>query len=175
MYQPCVLSPEKDPAVYLSDNLTIVEACKSVNAIKMGIANTPNTKELANLRFLALHGFQPCRNHFGVPLYANSIFRNAKVNKLAMSGDYSHHRWGCAMDLDQDGKAHGITNKQVFDWFYLNKDVPYTELIWEFGDKYQPAWVHMAIVEGREWERKTKIAWYDPKEEKTKYAPFNLY
>ena len=50
---------------------------------------------------------------------------------------------------------------------FIKENLPFTELIWEFGDEDKPDWVHVAIAKGRENEKKIKIA--ERIEGKTKY------
>ena len=61
-----------------------------------------------------------------------------------------------ALDLDQDGRNKGVSNADVF--FFIKENLPFSELIWEFGNEDNPNWVHVAIAKGRENEKKTKIA-----------------
>jgi hypothetical protein len=73
---------------------------------------------------------------------------------------------GMALDLDCDGDGTPTTNSQVFHWIMVN--VPFTQLIWEFGDERNPAWVHVSFEKGnikREVLRALKGG---------KYIPFDL-
>ena len=47
------------------------------------------------------------------------------------------------------GKGHadmfgGVTNKEIFD--YIKDSLDFDQLIWEFGDKNNPAWVHCSFI-----------------------------
>jgi len=41
-----------------------------------------------------------------------------------------------------DGNPHGITNAQVFE--YIKNNLPFDQLIWEFGTDENPDWVHVS-------------------------------
>jgi zinc D-Ala-D-Ala carboxypeptidase len=132
----------------LSKNLTLIELVKSPTATRHGIPNMPNDEQYENLVYLAKGIFQPVRDHFGCPIFISSGFRSEKLNKKIGGAKYSHHRLGCAIDMDQDGKGTGISNADVFHFIKNNLD--YTQLIWEFGTDENPAWVHASLVKGQE-------------------------
>jgi hypothetical protein len=44
------------------------------------------------------------------------------------------------MDADIFG---GVTNKQIFE--FIKSDLDFDQLIWEFGDSNEPAWVHVSL------------------------------
>ena len=149
----------------LSKNLSLNEVTKSNTAQRRGIDNTPNEGHLKNLKYLAEQVFQPLREHFGVPIYISSGYRSQALNEAIGGSPRSFHSHGMALDLDQDGRNKGVSNCDVF--YYIKDNLPFTELIWEFGDEYEPNWVHVAIASGREDEKKIKIA--EKIDGKTKY------
>lgn len=140
----------------LSKNLSLSEVTKSNTAQRRGIDNTPQDLHLANLKYLAEQVFQPIRDHFGVPIYISSGYRSLELNEAIGGSPRSFHSHGMALDLDQDGRNQGVSNCDVF--YFIKDNLPFTELIWEFGDEYEPNWVHVAIAKGRENEKKIKIA-----------------
>ena len=140
----------------LSKNLSLDEVIKSNTALRRGIDNTPNEGHLKNLKYIAEQVFQPIREHFGVPIYISSGYRSQALNEAIGGSTRSFHSHGMALDLDQDGRNKGVSNADVF--YYIKNNLPYTELIWEFGDETNPNWVHVAIAPGREDEKNTKIA-----------------
>jgi len=73
------------------------------------------------------------------------------------------------LDLDQDGRSNSVTNTDIF--YYIKDNLPFSELIWEFGDEDKPDWVHVAIAKGRENEKNTKIAYRE--DGKTKYKKWD--
>ena len=140
----------------LSKNLSLNEVIKSNTAERRGIDNNPNESHLANLKYLAEQVFQPIRDHFGVPIYISSGYRSPALNEAIGGSPHSFHSHGMALDLDQDGRNKGVSNADVF--FFIKENLPFSELIWEFGTEDNPNWVHVAIAKGRENEKKTKIA-----------------
>jgi zinc D-Ala-D-Ala carboxypeptidase len=140
----------------LSKNLSLHEVTKSDTAMRKGIDNTPSEEHLENLKYLAKKVFQPIREHFGVPIYISSGYRSPELNKAVGGSSRSFHSHGMALDLDQDGRNKGVSNSDVF--YFIKDNLPFTELIWEFGDENNPNWVHVAIASGREDEKNIKIA-----------------
>lgn len=137
----------------LSKNFSLAELCNSHTAKKLGIDNTPNEIEIENLRYLCLKVLQPLRDNKGQAININVGFRNRKLNNAVGGSSTSFHLKGCAVDIDNDNTE--ISNKEIFDYIRLN--LPYTELIWERGTALNPAWVHVAILRGRENEKETLI------------------
>ena len=154
----------------LSKNLSLSEVTKSNTAMRRGIDNNPTEAHIENLKYVAEKVFQPIRNHFGVPIYISSGYRSQTLNEAIGGSPRSFHSHGMALDLDQDGRNRGVNNADVF--YYIKENLPYTELIWEFGDDKNPNWVHVAIAKGREDEKNTKIA--KKVDNRTTYSKFDL-
>jgi zinc D-Ala-D-Ala carboxypeptidase len=129
----------------LSKNLTLAEATKSQVATRLGIKNVPNQVQTRNLQLIAQHVFQPVRDHFDVAIAVTSGFRSLALNKAIGGSKTSEHMEGRALDLDGDVFG-GVTNKEIFDFIKNNLD--FNQLIWEFGDKDNPDWVHVSYKEG---------------------------
>lgn len=125
----------------ISDNITFSEATKSQEAIRLGINNSPNDVQLSWMRQVATKIFEPLRKHFGKPIGISSFFRSGALNKKIGGSKNSQHTEGKAVDIDADIFG-GLTNKQIFD--YLRKYADFDQLIWEFGDYNNPAWVHVS-------------------------------
>lgn len=125
----------------LSKNLTLAEMTRSESAKRAGIRNNPSNVHLANMVKLANVIFQPIRDHFNCPIHISSGYRSAALNAaIPGSSKKSQHSSGEAMDIDMDNTK--ITNKQVFD--YIKDNLDFDQLIWEFGTKDNPAWVHVS-------------------------------
>ena len=153
----------------LSTNLSLSETTKSNTAIRRGINNTPTDAHIENLKYLAKKVFQPIRDHFGSSIFVSSGYRSKDLNEAIGGSQRSFHSHGCALDLDMDGRSNKITNADIFN--YIKENLPYSELIWEFGTDENPNWVHVAIAKGREDEKNTKIAY--KVEGKTKYKKWD--
>jgi len=154
----------------LSKNLSLSEVIKSNTALRRGIDNTPTESHIKNLKYVAEKVFQPIRDHFDAPIYISSGYRSQALNEAIGGSTRSFHSHGMALDLDQDDRNRGVSNADVF--FYIKECLPFTELIWEFGDENNPNWVHVAIAKGREDEKNTKIA--KKVDNRTIYSKFDL-
>jgi hypothetical protein len=127
----------------LSENLTLSEVTKSDTAKRLGIDNNPTPEHLANLKLVAENIFEPIRKHFGKPIFLSSGYRSKALNSAVPgSSSTSQHCSGEALDLDQDGKSTGVTNKMVFE--YIKNNLNFDQLIWEFGTDSNPDWVHVS-------------------------------
>jgi hypothetical protein len=125
----------------LSKNLSLAELTKSATAIKHGIANEPTIEHLLNLKELATNVFQPIREHFGMPIGISSGYRSMALNDLIGGSSRSQHSKGEAVDIDADIFG-GVTNKEIF--YFIKEHLDFDQLIWEFGNDNEPAWVHVS-------------------------------
>jgi zinc D-Ala-D-Ala carboxypeptidase len=127
----------------ISKHLSLAEVTTSDTAKRLGIKNQPTAEHLANFKLLAEKVFEPLREHFGKPIKVSSGYRSKELNAAVPgASSTSQHCSGEALDLDQDGMPHGITNKMVFD--YIRDNLPFDQLIWEFGTNDNPDWVHVS-------------------------------
>jgi hypothetical protein len=99
----------------------------------------PIQEHLENLKGLAENIFEPIRNHFGSPIYISSGYRSQKLNAAIGGSMNSQHSRGMAIDIDMDGTD--IKNSAIFEYA---KTLPFDQLIWEFGTKDNPDWVHIS-------------------------------
>ena len=104
--------------------------------------NEPNEVELAAMKLVSETCFEPLRKHFNKPIGISSFFRSEEVNKAVGGSATSAHMFGEAIDIDADIMDNGITNADIFH--YLRENVEFDQLIWEFGDKQNPDWVHVS-------------------------------
>lgn len=126
----------------LSEHLDLVEVTRSTDAKRFGIKNEPTAEHLDNLKKLAENIFEPIRKHFGVPIFVSSGYRSSKLNKAIGGTKNSQHLLGQALDLDMDASKSGVTNKMVFD--YIKNNLDFDQLIFEYGTKDAPDWVHVS-------------------------------
>ncbi len=126
----------------LSNNLDLGELTRSESAKRAGISNKPTAEHIENMKKLANNIFQPIREHFDVPIFISSGYRSKELNTRVGGSTTSQHSSGEAIDIDMDGSSSGVTNKEVFDFIKDNLD--FDQLIWEFGSKKNPDWVHVS-------------------------------
>ena len=127
----------------LSKNLSLAEVTKSATAIRRGISNEPTIEHMENLKQVAENIFQPLRDKFKVPIAITSGYRSADLNKAIGGSITSQHCKGQALDIDADVYG-GLTNKEIFD--YIKDSLDFDQLIWEFGNKNNPSWVHCSFI-----------------------------
>lgn len=126
----------------VSQNITLGEATKSQTATRLKIDNTPNEEALLNMKHVAENVFEPIRKHFGIPIGISSFYRSPKLNKAVKGSKTSQHTKGEAIDIDADIFG-GVTNAEIFEFVRQNLD--YDQLIWEYGNDKNPAWVHVSL------------------------------
>ena len=148
----------------ISKHISYKEATQSQTAIRKGINNEPDAYQLQNMQLLAEKVFEPLREHFGVPIAINSFFRSQKLNKAIGGAAGSQHTQGRAIDIDDT--LGGVSNKQMFDWIRENLD--FDQIIWEFGNDSNPAWVHISYVS--ESENRKRVLKASKKNGKTVYT-----
>ncbi len=127
----------------ISEHLSLAEVTRSDSAKRKGISNMPTPEHIENFKKLAKNIFEPIRKHFGVPIMISSGYRSKALNTAIGGSLTSQHCSGEAIDIDMDGTANGVTNKMVFD--YIKSNLNFDQLIWEFGTKDAPDWVHVSF------------------------------
>ncbi len=152
----------------LSEHLNLAEVTRSETAKRKGISNMPTPEHLENFKNLAINIFEPIRKHFGKPIHISSGYRSKELNTAIGGSLTSQHCSGEAIDIDMDGSANGITNKQVFD--YIKQHLNFDQLIWEFGTSANPDWVHVSYkTNGKQRKQVLKAV---KQGGKTSYVPY---
>jgi zinc D-Ala-D-Ala carboxypeptidase len=128
----------------ISKNISLEEAIKSQTAIRKGIDNTPPKDIIPNMVLVANNCFEPLREWYGKPIGIGSFYRSVALNRAIKGSPRSQHCKGQAIDIDADIFNNGITNRHIYNWLRFNVD--FDQLIWEFGDHKNPAWVHVSYV-----------------------------
>jgi hypothetical protein len=126
----------------LSEHLSLSEVTRSESAKRNQISNMPTGEHIANFMLLAEKIFEPIREHFGVPIHISSGYRSKELNAKIGGSATSQHCKGQAIDIDMDGSTNGVTNADVFE--YIKDNLPFDQLIWEFGNDTNPDWVHVS-------------------------------
>lgn len=126
----------------ISEHIDLSEIIRSESAKRNGISNMPTEEHLANFKILAENVFEPIRNNFRCPINISSAYRSKELNKLIKGSSTSQHCTGEAIDIDMDGTPYDVTNAMIFN--YIKDKLDFDQLIWEFGDKENPDWVHVS-------------------------------
>ena len=126
----------------ISKHISLREATHSATAKRRSIENTPNEEQLDAMYKVAEFIFEPLRLYVGGAIKITSFFRSPKVNKAIGGVSSSQHCKGQAIDID-DVFDHK-TNAEMFE--YIRENLDFDQLIWEFGDSNNPAWLHVSYV-----------------------------
>ena len=124
----------------ISKNLTLQEVTTSQTATRLKIKNVPTDKDIENLKYIAENIFQKVRDYFGVPIRISSGYRSKELNKAVGGSKNSQHTTGQALDIQG---TNSVSNAQIFN--YIKYNLVFDQLIWEFGDNENPAWVHVSL------------------------------
>lgn len=94
---------------------------------------------LANLRAIGYAVYDKIYEHFGGKIFVSSAYRSPTVNSNTPGASKtSQHMTGQALDI----KLTSGNNKKLF--CYIRDNLLFDQLIWEFGDKRNPRWVHVS-------------------------------
>ena len=119
----------------LGAHVTLKEFQASGIATLRNLNNEMNESQIASAKLLCENVFEPLRIYLNTPIQISSGFRSVQVNKMIGGASTSQHTKGEAMDLQIGAKGfHYIKDKLNFD-----------QLIWEFGNDENPAWVHVSF------------------------------
>jgi len=147
----------------ISKHISYKEAIRSNTALRRGIDNVPDEGELENMQLIAEKVFEPLRAWVGGPIKINSFFRSVELNKAIGGSSKSQHCKGQAVDLDDTfGRK---TNAEMYN--YIKENLDFDQIIWEFGDDSNPAWVHVSYVSEEENRNRCLLAYKD--KGRTKY------
>jgi hypothetical protein len=150
----------------LTAHFDLAEFTRSESAKREGLDNTPTSEHLQNLKVLCEKVLEPIRLRFG-SINISSGYRGKMLNHFIGGSVNSDHCVGRAADIDMDDVGTGITNTEIFN--YIKDNLDYDQLIWEFGNKVKPDWVHVGYRLGanrKETLRATKV------NGKSHYAPY---
>jgi len=126
----------------ISEHISYKEAIKSNTALRLNLDNNPDAYQITNMVGVAHNIFEPLREYVGGPIKINSFFRSEELNRAIGGSSRSQHCQGRAIDLD-DTFGHK-TNAEMFH--YIKNNLNFDQMIWEFGDDENPAWVHVSYV-----------------------------
>jgi len=147
----------------ISKHISDREGVYSTTATRRGLDNTPDSKQLDNMKLLAEKVFEPLREWVGGPIRINSFFRGPELNTAIGGSNKSQHCKGQAMDVDDGGCNK--TNAEMYK--FIKDELEFDQMIWEFGDDNNPNWVHVSYVSEDENRNRCLKAYKD--KGKTKY------
>jgi len=147
----------------ISRHISYREGVYSTTATRLGLDNSPNIEQLANMKLVAKEVFEPLRSWVGGPIKINSFFRSPKLNKAIGGSSKSQHCKGQAIDIDDTFGV--VSNADMYYW--LKHNVDFDQMIWEFGNDDNPNWVHISYVSKKENRNRCLKAYKE--KGKTKY------
>lgn len=129
----------------LGKYFSLAEMIASDTATRLAIHDQqfPSAIVIDNLKLLCQKILDPLREAAG-PLKISSGFRCEKLNKAVGGQPGSQHKIGEAADI----KGIDFTNAEIF-YLIQKLNLPYDQLIWEYGTKKNPAWVHVSYSKVR--------------------------
>ena len=130
----------------ISQNISFKEATKSNTALRLNLNNNPDAYQVTNMVGVAENVFEPLREYVGGAIKINSMFRSEELNTAIGGSSRSQHIEGRAMDLD-DTFGHK-SNAEMFH--YIKDNLSFDQLIYEFGDDNNPAWIHVSYISEEE-------------------------
>ena len=130
----------------ISKHISYKEGVHSNTATRRGIENTPDDEQLKCMETVAEEIFEPLRAYVGGPIKINSFFRCPELNKAIGGSGKSQHCKGQAIDIDDTFGR--MTNAEMYHW--IKEHLDFDQMIWEFGDDDNPAWVHVSYVSAEE-------------------------
>ncbi len=146
----------------LSEHLSVAEISKSQTALRNGIDNIPTEEHLKSLKTLAVELFEPLRSAVSAdrgedtPLIISSGYRSKELNSIIKGSRNSQHCKGQAIDLDLDGWYDDFDNSDLF--YLILEEFDFDQLIWEYGDKEKPEWVHVSYVSKEKNRQRVTVA-----------------
>ena len=148
----------------ISKHISNKESVYSRTALRKGIDNTPTEEHKENMIKLAEEVFEPLRAYVGGPIKINSFYRSPELNKAIGGSSKSQHCNGQAIDIDDTFGR--MSNAEMYEFIKQNLD--FDQMIWEFGDKDNPDWVHVSYVSPKENRNRCLKAYKE--NGKTKYS-----
>ena len=142
----------------LSKNFSLEELTFSVTANNHGIDNTPNAEARAALKRLAVEVLQPIRDNWGQAVVVSSGYRCTRLNTMVGGVKNSQHILGQAADIKAANPADNGKLFRAIKKMVENGQLKVGQLIWEYGTKTRPKWVHVSLP--RVGKKNNQILYY---------------
>jgi zinc D-Ala-D-Ala carboxypeptidase len=150
----------------LSKFVNLSDAIKSQTAIRKGIDNSPTEAHLENIKRTS-ELFDKIKEKFPKAVIS-SFYRSDKLNKAIGGSKTSQHSTGEAIDIDSQDN---LFNAEIFNFIKLN--LPFDQLIWEFGNSQNPDWVHVSVKAEKNRNQVLKAIRINGKVKYEKYRCYN--
>lgn len=120
----------------LSQNFNMSEFEESPTANRLDIDNSIPTELTGNIKLLVNYVLQPVRTFINTSISITSGYRCPELNKQIGGAPTSQHQKAEAADFV-------CVNKSIA-FNYIRDNCVFDQLIYEFGDHIQPAWIHVS-------------------------------
>ncbi len=127
----------------LSNNFSLSEFTDSNTAERRGIDNSPTAEHIHNMVALCENVLQPLRERVGKSIRISSGYRSEALNEAIGGSKTSEHSKGMAADIKLI--VGGVNQSQILYNTIIAMDIPFRQMIWEFGDDDTPNWVHVSF------------------------------
>jgi len=122
----------------LTEHFSLEEMTFSETAVRHGLDNRPNARNVQNLTELCEELLEPIRELAGGPINVTSGFRSPSVNSVVGGSINSQHMSGEAADINCP-----LLNPRALFERNRNSDVNFDQLINDVS-----SWVHVSFVSG---------------------------
>jgi RHS repeat-associated protein len=132
------LPGEYMPSGNLSKYLSLEDVIRSETATRLKVSNMPSPEHIENLKAFGRIIYDPIYENFNGNIKISSGYRSSQLNLAVGGSKKSQHLTGEALDIQG---TNGVTNSDIF--YFTKKNLNYHQLIWEYGTKGNPRWVHV--------------------------------
>jgi hypothetical protein len=152
--------------IKLSNNFSLGEFLKSNTADRLGLHGqyNPQPDYITNMIDLCINVLQPLRDQLGQSIRITSGYRCKELNEAIGGSKTSDHSYGRAADIEI--YIGGIERNDVLFRTIIELDLPFYQMISEFGTYERPNWIHIAYRKG---DDKREILRAEKKDGKTTY------
>lgn len=147
-------------ATNLTKNFTLEEMVKSGTATAKKIDNTPTKEVVENLTELCKQIMQPIREAWGDSIIVSSGYRCPKLNTAVGGSKTSQHMTGAACDFSAKDKNKNGELFRLIECMLKQKKISCRQLIWEYGSKTCPRWIHISCQDKQHQYRQNQILYY---------------
>jgi len=133
----------------LTENFSLPELLESNTATRLGIREqfAPPQSIIQSLTDLCINILQPLRDELG-PIKLSSGYRSAKLNQAVKGSSSSQHCKGEAADCNYI--KNGVEDNLTLAKKVVELNLPFDQMILEFGTVNNPAWIHLSYSRNRQ-------------------------
>lgn len=124
---------------------TISEMVRSNKAKSLKIDNNPPPFVVDNLVLLIDECMDKIREMWHAPIIVSSGYRCPELNDVVGGDKNSNHLKGYSCDF----KAKNIEDNGKLFKMIVDSDIPFTKVIWEYGNEEYPSWIHIDYIKNK--------------------------